>query len=65
MKKLVVIACAAMLAGACATKEDVDATVDAKFGELDEKINQALRNAATAKVDAATALKIATENEKK
>ena len=59
------IACAAMLLGACATQDDVDRTVDAKFSELDEKVNQALRNAATAKVDAATALNIATEHEKK
>lgn len=55
--KLATICLSIALLGACATKEDVNA----KFNELDEKVNQALRNAATAKIDAATALKVANE----
>jgi len=46
--------------GACATAED-----GMKLSELESKVNEALQNAAAAKVDAATALHLAVENEKK
>ena len=55
--KLMTVVLGAALLGACATKEEVNT----KYNELDEKINQALRNSAAAKIDAATALNIAAE----
>jgi len=46
--------------GACATADD-----GMELSALEAKVNQALQNSAAAKVDAAAALHLAVENEKK
>ena len=52
---------AAMLVlGACASGAD-----EMKLSALEDKLNEALRNSAAAKIDAATALHVAIEAEKK
>ena len=50
-----------MMLGACATSEELDAKFAAMESRLETKINQALRNSASAKIDATTALNVALE----
>ncbi|MCP5370828.1 MAG: hypothetical protein H6907_03775 [Hyphomicrobiales bacterium] len=57
---------AALLAvAACQTTGDKAAMEADRYAALEAKVHEALRNSAAAKVDAATALDIALENEKK
>lgn len=57
-KVLAILVVAGAMSG-CATMEERDA-LETKVEALEKKVNMALRNAATAKVDAATALHITT-----
>lgn len=50
---------AVSMAGACTNSNDMEARLDT----LETKVNQALQNSAAAKVDATTALAIATETQ--
>ena len=55
---LLVVATAAL--GGCVTDKEVDAKLDARLAAMEDKVNEALRNSASAKIDATTALSLAT-----
>lgn len=55
------VAAAVTMLGACATSEELDSRFAALESRLESKINEALRNSASAKIDATTALSVAME----
>ena len=64
-KSSLIAAVAVLGLAGCATGDALDARIqplEEKIAELEEKLNAALQSSASAKIDAATALNIATKN---
>ena len=64
LKTSIVAAVAVLGLSGCVTTDSLDARVqplEEKIAELEEKLNSALQNSAAAKIDAATALHVATK----
>lgn len=49
-------ALAVLVLTGCAGNEERDAAIEARISQMEEKVNTALRNSASAKVDATTAM---------